>query len=283
MNLLIISGLSGSGKTIALQALEDKKIYCIDNLPASLIPHFVEQLTIEKGSPEIAAVGLDARNRTFLSAVPESLEQLKKMGVNYQIIFLDAEDSILVKRFKETRRNHPLIDENTSLLEGIALERELLDPLSFNADLRIDTTYRTPHELRQQVHDFVAAGKTNSLTILLESFGFKHGTPLDADYVFDVRCLPNPYWIPELRKFTGLDKPIEEFMTGHNQVADMIRDISAFLVKWLPVFIEEGRSHITVAVGCTGGQHRSVYIVNQLSKHFRKSDHITQTRHRELS
>jgi RNase adapter protein RapZ len=283
MNLLIISGLSGSGKTIALQALEDKEIYCIDNLPAGLIPHFVEQLTTEDKSPDIAAVGLDARNQAFLSAVPESLEKLKAMGVKYQIIFLDADDSILVKRFKETRRKHPLIDEHTSLLESIALERELLDPLSFNAALRIDTTHRTPHELRRQVHDFVKAGKTGGATFLFESFGFKHGTPLDADYVFDVRCLPNPYWIPELRKFTGLEKPIEDFMAAHKQVDDMISDIGNFLEKWLPKFVEEGRNYVTIAVGCTGGQHRSVYIVNRLSKHFESTGQVSQTRHRELS
>lgn len=282
MNLIIISGLSGSGKTIALQALEDMEIYCIDNLPAALLPHFVEQLTSSKDTPTTAAVGLDARNRSFLDAVPESLKKLKKRGVNYQIIFLEADESILVKRFKETRRKHPMIDKDTSLLEGIALERELLESLSDDAILRIDTTHRTPHELRQQIHDFIGLDGANGITLLFESFGFKHGTPLDADYVFDVRCLPNPYWQPELRKFTGVEKPIEKFMINHPAVAEMITDIKKFIEKWLPRFIEERRNNITIAIGCTGGQHRSVYIAAQLGEHFQNNNIHIQVRHREL-
>ncbi|MDH5649445.1 MAG: RNase adapter RapZ [Gammaproteobacteria bacterium] len=282
MNLLIISGLSGSGKTIALQALEDLGIYCIDNLPAALLPHFVEQLTNTGNPPKTAVIGLDARNRAFLKDAPKILDQLKSMGINYQIIFLEANDAVLVKRFKETRRKHPMIDKHTSLLEGITLERKLLEPLSLNAALRVDTTHRTPHQLRQQIQEFVDTGDENKITLLFESFGFKHGTPLDADYVFDVRCLPNPYWQPELRRFTGMDEPIERFMTNHDQAKEMINDIRSFIDKWLPVFMKEGRSYITIAIGCTGGQHRSVYIADKLGKMFSDRGVHTQVRHREL-
>ena len=205
MSFFIVSGLSGSGKTIVLQALEDMGFYCIDNLPAALLPHFVKEIT-SSGSDDYrkAAVGIDARNRDFLDTVPECLSKVESMGVDFRVIFLEAEDPVLVKRFKETRRRHPLIDKNTSLLEGIKLERVLLEPLSFKAALRIDTTHTTPHELRQHVLNFVDAAAKDGITLLFESFGFKHGTPLDADYGFDIRCLPNPYWEPELRRDTGL-------------------------------------------------------------------------------
>jgi UPF0042 nucleotide-binding protein len=283
MSFFIISGLSGSGKSIALQALEDMGFYCIDNLPAAMIPHFARQIT--EASTETlrkVAIGIDARNRTFLDEVPKSLEQLKTLGIHYSIVFLEAEESVLVKRFKQTRRKHPLTDENTSLLEGIRLERTLLEPMSFSAVMRIDTTHTTPYELRQQVHDFAGAEDAEGLTLLFVSFGFKHGTPLDADYVFDIRCLPNPYWESELRKFTGLDEPVVSYLERHKQVQDMLEDICTFLERWLPYFERERRSYMTIAVGCTGGQHRSVYMVQKLANHFSHSDITTQIRHREL-
>ncbi len=276
MSFFIISGLSGSGKSIALQALEDMGFYCIDNLPAAMIPHFARQIT--EASTETlrkVAIGIDARNRTFLDEVPKSLEQLKKLGIHYSIVFLEAEESVLVKRFKQTRRKHPLTDENTSLLEGIRLERTLLEPMSFSAVMRIDTTHTTPYELRQQVHDFAGAEDAEGLTLLFVSFGFKHGTPLDADYVFDIRCLPNPYWESELRKFTGLDEPVVSYLEQHKQVRDMFEDICAFLERWLPYFERERRSYMTIAVGCTGGQHRSVYMVQKLANHFSHSNITT--------
>jgi UPF0042 nucleotide-binding protein len=283
MSFFIISGLSGSGKSIALQALEDMGFYCIDNLPAAMIPHFARQITeVSTETLRKVAIGIDARNRTFLDEVPKSLEQLKKLGIHYSIVFLEAEESVLVKRFKQTRRKHPLTDENTSLLEGIHLERTLLEPMSFGAVMRIDTTHTTPYELRQQVHDFAGAEDTEGLTLLFVSFGFKHGTPLDADYVFDIRCLPNPYWESELRKFTGLDEPVVSYLEGHKQVQDMFEDICTFLERWLPYFERERRSYMTIAVGCTGGQHRSVYMVQKLANHFSHGDITTQIRHREL-
>jgi RNase adapter protein RapZ len=284
MSFFIISGLSGSGKSIALQALEDMGFYCIDNLPAAMIPHFARQITeANTETLDKIAIGIDARNRTFLDEVPKSLEQLKELGINYSIVFLEAEESVLVKRFKQTRRKHPLTDENTSLLEAIRLERTLLEPMSFGAVMRIDTTHTTPYELRQQLHDFAGGEDAEGLTLLFVSFGFKHGTPLDADYVFDIRCLPNPYWESELRKFTGFDEPVVAYLERHEQVQDMFKDICGFLETWLPHFERERRSYMTIAVGCTGGQHRSVYMVQKLADHFSRSNITTQIRHRELS
>ena len=283
MSLLIVSGLSGSGKTIALQALEDAGFYCIDNLPAALINHVANTvLNHSDKAVRDVAIGIDARNRAFLTDVPKSLDDLRTRGTRYRIIFLDAEESILVKRFKETRRRHPMVNERTSLVEAIRLEKQLLEPLAFNASLRIDTTHTSPHELRHQVHSFVRGEHTTGMTLLFQSFGYKHGTPLDADYVFDVRCLPNPYWQPELRRYTGLDAPVVEFLDKYDTVGKMYEELSAFLKKWLPEFEREDRSYMTIAIGCTGGQHRSVYLVNKLAQHFADEGIKVQVRHREL-
>lgn len=283
MNLIIVSGLSGSGKSIALQALEDTGFYCIDNLPAGLLPHFVQQF---QDSPseviQTAAVGIDVRNRRFLDALPETLEKLKSSGIKYRIIFLEADNSILVKRYKETRRRHPMTDQHTSLLEGIELERKLLEPLSGNAELRIETAHTTPKQLRQKIRDFIGTDSDIPITLLFESFGFKRGTPLDADFVFDVRCLPNPYWQPELREFSGMDKEIISFMNDHQEVSDMATEIQNFILKWLPNFIEEPRSYLTIAIGCTGGQHRSVYLAERIGNFFSGKGYGIQVRHREL-
>lgn len=282
MSFLIVSGLSGSGKTIALQAFEDAGFYCVDNLPAALLPHFAGQFTGDRAALQNTAIGIDARNRAFLTAVPQSLEALQALGIQYRIVFLEAEESILVKRFKETRRKHPMTDDATPLLEAIRLEKQLLEPLSFAAALRIDTTHTTPHELRQQVQSFARGQATPGVTLLFESFGFKHGTPLDADYVFDVRCLPNPYWQPELRPYTGLDAPVIEFMQRYDEVQAMFDEIRGFLERWLPRFEREDRSYLTVALGCTGGMHRSVYLVQRLASHFSAEGVKTQVRHREI-
>lgn len=283
MSFFIVSGLSGSGKTIALQALEDIGFYCIDNLPAALLPHFAS-LAAEMRIHAIVnvAIGLDVRNRAFLADLPKSLEALRARGIHYRIIFLEAEDSILVKRFKETRRKHPMLDHQTPLVEAIRAEKQLLEPLSFDAALRIDTTRTTPHELRSQVRNFARGEDTPGLTLLFESFGYKHGTPLDADYVFDVRCLPNPYWQTELRQYTGLDEPVVQFLEKHEDVQAMFDEIRGFLEKWLPRFEREDRTYLTIALGCTGGQHRSVYLVHRLAEHFAHKGLKTQVRHREL-
>jgi len=284
MSFLIVSGLSGSGKSIALQALEDIGFYCIDNLPAGLLPHFAEQLKTSGKQPlPNTAVGIDARNRAFLDLLPPSLERLHELGIDYQIIYLEADEDTLVKRFKETRRRHPLTDSSTPLLEGIRIERQLLAPLAFSPALRIDTTRKTPHELRAQVQDFAQAGTTPGMAVLFESFGYKSGTPADADFVFDVRCLPNPHWQPTLRPFTGRDREVVEYLERHDEVRQMLDQLTRFLTDWLPRFESERRSYITVAIGCTGGQHRSVYFAERLAAHFSGTGLKTQIRHRELS
>lgn len=283
MSLIIVSGLSGSGKTIALQALEDLGFYCIDNLPASLLLPFAEQLRVPGHSPRQAAVGIDARNSAFLDALPDSLAHLKALDIPYRIIFLEAEEAVLVQRFKETRRKHPLTDPNTPLLEGIRREHKLLEPLAFDPAIRIDTTNTTPHELRSRVQDFAHGDSAGRMTLLFESFGFKKGTPIDADYVFDVRCLPNPHWQLELRQYTGRDPQVVTFLEQYPQVDKMFTDLCQFLDDWLPSFEGERRSYMTVAVGCTGGQHRSVYLVERLAAHFAGRGLRTQIRHRELA
>jgi len=283
MSFFIVSGLSGSGKTIALQALEDAGFYCIDNLPVGLIPHFASELSRKTTAPvQRAAIGIDARNRAFLTDVPRALDQLRAMDIHYRVIFLEAEESILVKRFKETRRPHPMVNTSTSLLEAIRLEKQLLEPLAFAAALRIDTTHTTPHELRHQIHEYARGEQTAGMTLLFQSFGYKHGTPLDADLVFDVRCLPNPYWQPELRRYTGMDEPVIRFLEQYEEVQEMYDQLRKFLERWLPRFEREDRTYMTIAVGCTGGMHRSVFLVNRLARHFADRGIKTQIRHREL-
>ncbi len=280
MRIVIISGLSGSGKTIALQAYEDDGFYCIDNLPATLLTEFIIS-TVDTETLDIA-VSIDSRNREFLVKLPDQLKKLDDRDFNYQILFIDAEDEILIKRYKETRRKHPLSSAAVSLPEAIKLERVLLNPLKEQAHRHFETTNKTPHELRRLVRDFIGAGKSNDPVILFESFGYKYGLPRDADFVFDVRCLPNPYWDEQLREFTGLEPAIIEFLQSHEVVTDMIEDIGMMIEKWLPEFSKENRSYITVAIGCTGGKHRSVYISENLAARF-KNRATTQIRHRELN
>lgn len=283
MRFFIVTGLSGSGKTIALQALEDTDFYCIDNLPAMLLPHVARELARTGGERMTqVAVGVDARNRAFLAGVTKALEELTQLGISQRVIFLDAEESILVKRFQETRRRHPMQDDETPLLEAIRLEKKLLEQLADAAALRIDTTHTTPHELRHQILAYARGQETAGLTVLFESFGFKHGTPLDADFVFDVRCLPNPYWQPDLRPFTGADEKVVRFLEQYDEVQAMLDDLKSFFERWLTRFGRADRNYITVAVGCTGGQHRSVYLVNRLAAHFTAKGVKTQVRHREL-
>lgn len=284
MNYFIVSGLSGSGKSIALQALEDLGYYCIDNLPATLLPELAKKLMAfpptEIGN---CAVGIDSRNRGFLEALPDTLEEVAHLGLTYKILFLEADEHVLIKRYSETRRKHPLTDSGTALIEGIRREQELLLPLHLAADRHIDTSHTTAQELRAMVRDFVGAGPDTSLTLLFESFGYKHGAPLDADFVFDVRCIANPYWYDELRSLNGVHPQVIEFFEGKEDVRRMIDHIKSFMENWLPSFKKENRSYITVAIGCTGGQHRSVYIANQLAGYFLDHKLTVQVRHRELS
>jgi len=283
MNFFLVSGLSGSGKSIALQALEDLGYYCIDNLPANLLSRFAEEVMKQgdRGTRD-CAVSVDSRNREFLRSLPENLEALKKLGLHYKILFLEADEETLVRRFSETRRKHPLTDQRTALTEGIRREKQLLEPLATTASRRINTSSTTPQELRGLVRDFAGREIGESLTLLFESFGYKHSVPRDADFVFDARCLPNPYWEEGLRPLTGLDGKVREFFENSRHVTEMIKQIEGFMNYWLPAFQKENRSYITVAIGCTGGQHRSVYIADRLAAHFNGKPFNVQVRHREL-
>ncbi len=287
-DMIIISGLSGSGKSVALQSLEDIGYYCIDNLPAFMLQDFSTRLPerLEASNGPIlagAAVSIDSRNKTFLSELDTNLNALEGLGIHYRILFLDAEEQKLVRRYSETRRKHPLTDINTPLVEGIQQERSLLAPLHERAEKIIDTTEMTPHELRGLVRDFAGGVLSSAPLLLVESFGFKYGTPREADFVFDVRCMPNPYWHEPLRELTGLDDAVKVFLGKSDQIEEMTREIFSFLMKWLPGFASENRSYITVAIGCTGGQHRSVFIGEKLFNLLSDKNINVQVRHRELA
>jgi len=286
VKLLIISGLSGSGKSIALQALEDSGFYCVDNLPAGLLPTFAMQLygLPESHRYEEAAVGIDARNLSDdLDQFPKVLEDIRGLGYVTEIIFLQADDNTLIKRFSETRRRHPLTAPDLPLADAISRERRLLAPLSACADLRIDTSHLNVHQLREVIRERVAGRSAAALSLLFVSFGYKDGIPADADFVFDVRCLPNPHWEPRLRPLTGLDEPVAEFLGNQPQAVRLVAELIAFLEEWIPHFEAENRSYLTVAVGCTGGRHRSTFMVEQLAAHFRGRGLEVMQRHRELA
>ncbi|MFC6632599.1 RNase adapter RapZ [Microbulbifer taiwanensis] len=297
MRLVIISGRSGSGKSSALQLLEDVGYNCIDNLPASLLPELVrrvrEQPPVDNsqnalgssqsalGGPRLA-LGIDARNLwQDVQQAPRVIESLRASGVKCDVIYLDARSPVLVQRFSETRRKHPLSDNRTHLLEALNREKELLAPLSAMADLVIDTSSLSLHQLRDLVKTRVVGNSSDGMAILFQSFGFKHGVPVDADLVFDLRCLPNPYWVAELRQKTGLDPEVVEFLRTHPETDDMERDITQFLERWLPSYQKSNRSYTCISVGCTGGRHRSVYMVEQLAKTFASQFDNVQIRHRE--
>jgi RNase adapter protein RapZ len=277
--LIILTGLSGSGKSIALRALEDSGFYCIDNLPATLLPTIGAHLD---SNHEKIAISIDSRSAA-LQALPNAIETLKTSGLQVQVLFLDSTLETLVKRFSETRRKHPLSDENTTLAESISHERDLLAgvaELSYKFGKNIDTSNLSANALRSQIRELIAQPQ-NSLVLLFTSFGFKNGIPLDADFVFDVRSLPNPHYDPILKPLTGKDAPVQNFLAQQPTVKDMLADIQHYVQKWLPSFDADGRSYVTVAIGCTGGQHRSVYFVEQLNAHFKKQQNVI-VRHREL-
>ncbi len=280
MDLTIVSGLSGSGKTVTLQALEDIGYYCIDNLPANLLPHFAASLIDIPDNR--AAVGIDVRNRHFLQMLSDSLQSLKKLGIEFRILYLYADENTLFRRFSETRRRHPLTDASTSLVDGIRQEHQLLTSLAQGARIEIDTSNTTPHELRSKVRNLVGARDGAAMMLQIVSFGHKHGNPSDADFVFDVRCLPNPYWERELREQTGIDQGVINFLKSTPETNAMIEHIFAFLARWLPAYKAENRSYITVAIGCTGGRHRSVYVAEQLAKKLTDDGSKVQLRHRDL-
>jgi len=285
MKLIIVSGMSGSGKSTVLNAMEDLGFYCVDNLPIALLPNFIAEMeersaTFEQG----AAVGIDARSPAAeLVRLKEYMQSFQHPDVPCQVLFLDAEDDVLLQRFSETRRRHPLSSDVVPLAEAIRIERELLAPFAAAADMRVDTTRSNPHQLRDRVKDLVSGGSDLGMMVLFESFGFKHGHPNNADFVFDLRCLPNPHWQDDLRPLTGLDQGVIEFLCGEAAVEQMFEDISAFLQAWVPRFAAENRSYLTVALGCTGGQHRSVYMAERLMHHFDGGAQRVQVRHRELT
>jgi RNase adapter protein RapZ len=284
LRLVIVSGLSGSGKSVALHTLEDLGYYCIDNLPIFLLRDLA--LGFRDATASVfrnTAVGIDARNLPeHLRDLPHLVTELTDLGVDCRVLYLEAQTETLIKRFSETRRKHPLTSQERSLAEAIELERRLLEPILSDADLCIDTTHTNVHQLRDLVRERFGGESTASMSILLQTFGFKHGAPRDADFVFDVRCLPNPHWQPELRPLTGLDAEVVRFLEQSPEAGQMRDDLIAFLDRWIPRFEADGRSYLTIAIGCTGGQHRSVYMGEALRRHFEETGRRVMVRHREL-
>lgn len=280
MKLVLISGVSGSGKSIALKVLEDAGYYCVDNLPAQLLPQLIARL--EADGHSLAAVAIDMRGGDGIAALPALLRQLQaRADLDVGFLFLDARDDILIQRFSETRRRHPLATGDFTLGEAIAEEREALQTIA-GMGHRIDTSNVKPNALREFVKEFSAIDGRSGLTVLFESFGFKNGLPLDADLVFDVRCLANPHYDPELRPLTGRDPAVIAFLEAQTEVGRMLADIGRFVEDWLPAYVGDNRSYLTVAIGCTGGQHRSVYIAERLAKRFRNGVRVL-VRHRALA
>lgn len=284
MRLVIISGLSGSGKSVALHLLEDLGFYCIDNIPVGLLRSFVDDILLANdGSYSDVGVGLDARNRpSDIEQLPALMKKLKSDGVECELIFLQASDDVLLTRFSETRRKHPLSSDQVSLREAIAMERTLLGPIIDAADLIVDTTRTTAYALRERIRARIGQKRPSTMSILIESFGYKHGLPPDADFVFDVRCLPNPYWETQLRPLSGKDAAVIAFLDAQPLVQEMVEDITHFLEHWIPRYQDFQRSYLTVAIGCTGGQHRSVYVAEAVASRLRASHESIQTRHHEL-
>ena len=284
MRLIIVSGLSGSGKSVALHVFEDLGYYCIDNLPAALLKSLLVELTaVADSTVDRIAVGVDARNpQRDIEALPGLIAELRGNNVQTEVLFLQANDDVLLKRFSESRRRHPLADKGQELRAAIARERELLGQIINSADLTIDTTRTSVYELGDLIRERVDRRKTNMLSVLIESFGFKHGIPADADFVFDLRCLPNPYWQPELRPLTGFEQPIIDFLDSDPLAQAMFEDILAFLARWIPKYVSSNRAYLTVAVGCTGGQHRSVYMTEKLASALRDTHDPVLTRHNEI-
>lgn len=284
MKLVIISGRSGSGKSSALNVLEDNGFYCIDNLPAGLLPSLIEQTRSKNNENDYLAVCIDARNHTDDIASLPSIKSQLPQDVDTDIVYLDATSPVLVKRFSETRRKHPLSNNKTSLKAAIQKEKELLEPIAMIADLHIHTDNMNVHQLREMIKKRLCSCLNNdAMSILFSSFGFKNGIPVDADIVYDVRCLPNPYWVPELRHHSGQEPKVKAFLQEQEDVHNMFQHIRSYLEHWIPKFAENNRSYLTVAIGCTGGMHRSVYLVERLHDYFLNRFENTQVYHRELS
>lgn len=280
MSLVVVSGLSGAGKSVAMHALEDIGFFCVDNLPASLLDAFLANTDVANRR---IAVSLDARNpEEALKAVPPKLSEIRAQGLLEKVLFLETVDDVLLKRFSETRRKHPLTSDDTTLAEAIAHEREVLLGIRDQADSIIDTTLINLHQLRDLIRQRLGQETVQKLTLLVESFGFKHGLPAAADLVFDARCLPNPYWEPALRELSGLDKDVQSFFARQPLVQEMADDIEHYLRRWIPRFEADNRAYLTVNIGCTGGRHRSVYLVETLHRIFAAERDDVIARHRDL-
>jgi UPF0042 nucleotide-binding protein len=283
MHLVVVSGRSGSGKSTALHLLEDNGFYCIDNLPAGLLPELARQANNAGMDLPKVAISIDARNLpSDLQRFPELLKQVRNSGITCDVLFLAATDEVLIKRFSETRRKHPLTNHSLSLGEAIATELELLGPIIDLANLKIDTSHLNLYQLRDILKQRLLGNRGSTPSVLIQSFGFKRGIPVDADLVFDVRCLPNPYWKPELRPFSGRDKQICDYLNDLPDVQEMYQDIFYFLQKWLPRYAAGERSYMTIAIGCTGGHHRSVYIAERLLLDLGTQTANMLIRHRDL-
>jgi UPF0042 nucleotide-binding protein len=283
VRIIIISGLSGSGKSIALNALEDENFYCIDNLPISLLATFIDQCANDEHEHhENIAIGIDARAGLSLENLSDTLKTLKENHTAIEIVFLSAEVNILLKRFSETRRKHPLTNKDTPLIEAITLEKELLSSLSENADLTIDTSKKNVRQLRSLIGQLIVKKNSSKLNVILQSFGYKYGVPTDSDFMFDVRCLPNPYWDLSIRNLSGHDQLVIDFFEKNSEVEEMINSIHTFITRWINLFASENRSYLTLSIGCTGGHHRSVYCINKLAVLLNNLDYPISVRHREF-
>ncbi|HIF9165566.1 RNase adapter RapZ [Photobacterium damselae] len=279
MRLMVVSGRSGSGKSVALRVLEDLGYYCVDNLPVNLLTQFIETIGDEQ---QDVAVSLDVRNMPSDTQALEMILNDLSNKVDLNILFLDADNKELVKRYSETRRLHPLSRDNMSLEQAILSESKIMEVIKERADLVVDTTGKSIHDLSETVRSRVLGRESRELILVFESFGFKYGLPTDADYVFDVRFLPNPHWVPELKPQTGLDDGVKTFLASHAEVNQLIYQVRNFIETWLPMLEKNNRSYVTVAIGCTGGQHRSVYIAQQLAEYFQRSGQQIRIRHRTL-
>ncbi|EGU36334.1 hypothetical protein VII00023_11761 [Vibrio ichthyoenteri ATCC 700023] len=281
MRLIVVSGQSGAGKSVALRVLEDLGYYCVDNLPVNLLDVFVQSI---QGSKQNVAVSIDIRNLPEEPTLVNDVLQKLKKDTDVSVLFLDANKDTLLKRYSETRRIHPLslAHESTSLEQAIEKEKSILSPLKEHADLIIDSSNQSLHELSENVRRRVEGRERKDLVMVFQSFGFKYGLPSDADYVFDVRFLPNPHWEPDLRPLTGLDAPIKSYLESHQEVIELKLQVQKFIECWLPMLEKNNRSYLTVAIGCTGGKHRSVYLTQQIGEYFAELGHQVQIRHTSL-
>ena len=282
--LIVVSGLSGSGKSVVLRTLEDLGCYCVDNLPSDLLPDFVRSIMANENPPTRLAVGIDVRNRAEdLSHLPTALSEVGAAGLQHQLVFLDTRDEVLLKRYADTRRRHPLGRGEVRLAEAIALERRLLRPLVAIADKVIDSSDLNVHQLRRLIVTELGFTQQSGTSLLIESFAFRHGVPEDADFVFDARCLPNPHWDPKLRPLSGKDAPVREYFEAEPVMQAYFQQVADFIDAWLPRFENESRSYVTIAFGCSGGRHRSVYLAERMTDHLREGGREqTLAFHREI-